>query len=98
MILLFKVSFRSQMHWIWESRVSAFQLGVEQRRNRKSDSEAEISVSGSDFRFRLCSTPIQVSIDIAQVPPALDLYGEFGEFQQQNHHHEPQQQALEAGL
>ena len=41
---------------------------------------------------------VHVSIDIVQVPPALDLYGEFGEFQQQNHHHEPQQQALEAGL
>ena len=26
-------------------------IGVEQRRNQKSDSEAEISVSGSNFRF-----------------------------------------------
>ena len=44
------------MHLIILKQTKAYnmiqlELGVEQRRNRKSDSEAEISVSGSNFRF-----------------------------------------------
>ena len=44
--------------------LSAF-VETETYRNRKFDTETEISASESDFRFRLCSTPIQLSL----VPP-----------------------------
>ena len=37
---------------VGKNKKPTLEIGVEQRRNRKSDSEAEISVSGSNFRFQ----------------------------------------------
>ena len=51
------------MHLIILKQTKAYnmiqlELGVEQRRNRKFDPEAKISVSGSNFRFLLVTVSV----------------------------------------